>query len=109
MLNDRVGVVLLFCSGCLIQMACANPKEVFELRIFGHSKLLVIMKSCSRIELNLLAEMICWQLVLSFKLAVRVLGEASHARASHSIGLRPKNRYCSFGAVSTIGLRPIDC
>ena len=37
-----------------------------------------------------------------------LISEASHARACHSIGLRPKNRYCSFGAVSPIGLRPID-
>ena len=59
-----------------------------------------------------LLEMIAGQVVFSFLLEVcfqdlLVVFEASHARACHSIALRAKNRYCSFEAVSTIGLRPI--
>ena len=39
--NESELVGLIISSGC-DQMTCANPKEVFDLRIFGHSKLLVI-------------------------------------------------------------------
>ena len=51
-------------------MACARSKEVIELRIFGHSKLLVIMKSCSRIELNFFAKLIAGIWVFDFQVEV---------------------------------------
>ena len=42
LINHRELFVLIKYTGCLVQKACANPKEVFRLRIFGRNKLLVI-------------------------------------------------------------------
>ena len=87
-------VDFIFISGC-DQMACANHKEEIHLRIFRPKGLFVA--ELLNLELDF-QEGICWprqQMELGSKGSrwwLRNSSSNSHARASHSIGLRPKNR-----------------
>ena len=53
-------------------MTCTRSKEVIHLRIFGPLELLVGLNSYSRIELNLLQELIAGWSVLNFEVEARI-------------------------------------